>query len=165
LTGENNPFFGKSHSNDTIFKIIKSKSAYPVYIYNYFKKLLMIYPSVITLGNDIRSNSNTIVNNIDNNRLFRGELYFTRIPFNIEDTPLISEYSSKEGQDITTKIKDNYHVRKAVFVFNLNKKYIRKYDGLLLASKKLNISRETINKHTKSKVPYKEMIFSYEQIL
>ena len=125
----------------------------------------MIYPSTRTLGNHIGSNSSTIVNCIDNNSLFRGEWYFTRIPFNKGDTPLISEYSSMEAEKIVREIKDNSHIRKAVFIFNLNKQYIRRFDGLVLASKELNVSRETINKHAKSKIPDKNFLFSYEQIL
>jgi group I intron endonuclease len=98
LIGENNPYFGKSHSDESKLKIIKANSAYPVYIYNYSKQLLMIYPSTRTLGNHIGSNSSTIVNCIDNNSFFRGKWYFTRILFNKGDTPLISEYSSMEGK-------------------------------------------------------------------
>lgn len=73
LIGENNPYFGKSHSDESKLKIIKANSAYPVYIYNYSKQLLMIYPSTRTLGNHIGSNSSTIVNCIDNNSFFRGK--------------------------------------------------------------------------------------------
>lgn len=125
----------------------------------------MIYPSTRILGNHIGSNSSTIVNCIDNNSFFRGEWYFTRILFNKGDTPLISEYSSMEGKKIVREIKSNSHIRKAVFLFNLNKQYIRRFDGLVLASKELNVSRGTIKKHAKSKIPYKNFIFSYEQIL
>jgi group I intron endonuclease len=73
LTGENNPFFNKNHSVESKLRIIEAKSAYPVYIYNSLKKLLVIFPSVKTLANLIKSNHPTIVSNIKNGTLFRGE--------------------------------------------------------------------------------------------
>jgi len=54
-------------------RIIEAKSAYPVYIYNSFKKLLIIFPSVVTLAKLIKSNHPTIVNVIKEGILFRGE--------------------------------------------------------------------------------------------
>ncbi|KAG0122979.1 hypothetical protein HOY82DRAFT_582293 [Tuber indicum] len=54
-------------------KIINDKSAYPVYIYDSYKKLLIVFPSVKTLANVINSNSATIVNYIKNEALFRAE--------------------------------------------------------------------------------------------
>jgi group I intron endonuclease len=73
LTGENNPFYNKSHSIESKVRIIEAKSAYPVYIYNSYKKLLIIYPSVKTLANLIKSNHPTIVDFIKEQSLFRGE--------------------------------------------------------------------------------------------
>jgi len=40
VTGENNPFYNKSHSLETKIRIMEAKSAYPVYVYNSFKELL-----------------------------------------------------------------------------------------------------------------------------
>src|SRR5690606_11736067 len=73
LTGENNPFYNKSHSIESKVRIIEAKSAYPVYIYNSFKELLVIFPSVSTIANLIKSNHSTIVDVIKNQTLFRGE--------------------------------------------------------------------------------------------
>jgi group I intron endonuclease len=73
LTGENNPFYNKSHSMENKVRIIEAKSAYPVYIYNSFKELLIIFPSVGTLAKLIKSNHPTIVNAIKEGILFRGE--------------------------------------------------------------------------------------------
>ena len=60
-------------------------------------------------------------------------MIFIRISCNKGDTPWISEYSSmigsKVGEKIVREIKDNSHIRKAVFLFNLNKQYIRRFDG------------------------------------
>ena len=90
LTGENNPFYNKSHSMENKVRIIEAKSAYPVYIYNSFKELLIIFPSILTLAKLIKSNHSTIVDVIKEQTIFRGEWYFTNIPYNIEDTPLIT---------------------------------------------------------------------------
>lgn len=164
LTGENNPFFGKNHSDESKLKMVKANSAYPLYVYNSLKELLMIYPSVLTLAKKINSNSSTIVKNIDDLSLFRGGWYFSRIPLNIKDTPLF-EYNTYEGENIIMEINNNAHVRKPIFLFNSNKEYKKRFDGLVLASKELGMSKDTINKHAKSKLPYKDYIFSYERIL
>ncbi|EMD85022.1 hypothetical protein COCC4DRAFT_154306, partial [Bipolaris maydis ATCC 48331] len=91
LTGQNNPFFGKSHTMESIRQIIKNKSYNPVYIYDSYKNLIAIYPSVKTLSKKVGANSTTIVNYIKSKALFRGEWYFTNIPFNIDDTPIIKD--------------------------------------------------------------------------
>jgi group I intron endonuclease len=90
LTGENNPFYNKSHSMESKVRMIEAKSAYPVYVYNSFKKLLVIFPSAKTLANLIKSNHSTIVDLIKEQTLFRGEWYFTNLPYNISDTPIIT---------------------------------------------------------------------------
>ncbi|RYE15219.1 MAG: hypothetical protein EOP34_04070 [Rickettsiales bacterium] len=90
LTGENNPFFNKSHSIESKVRMIEAKSAYPLYVYNSFKKLLVIYPSVLTLANLIKSNHSTIVDFIKKQTIFRGEWYFTNVPYNISDCPTIT---------------------------------------------------------------------------
>jgi group I intron endonuclease len=73
LTGENNPFYNKSHSMESKIRMIEAKSAYPVYVYNSFKELLVIFPSVSTLANLIKSNHSTIVDVIQEQTIFRGE--------------------------------------------------------------------------------------------
>lgn len=73
LTGENNPFYNKSHSKETIIRIIEAKSAYPLYVYISFKELLVIFPSIKTLSNKVRTNHSTIVSFINNQAIFRGE--------------------------------------------------------------------------------------------
>jgi len=44
LTGENNPFYNQSHSIESKVRMIEANSAYPVYVYNSFKDLLVIFP-------------------------------------------------------------------------------------------------------------------------
>jgi len=73
LTGENNPFYNKNHSMESKVRMIQANSAYPVYIYNSFKELLVIFPSVLTLAKLIKSNHSTIVDIIKEQTLFRGE--------------------------------------------------------------------------------------------
>ncbi len=53
---ENNPFYNKNHSMETKLRMIEANSKYSVYIYNSFKELLIIFPSVNTLAKLIRSN-------------------------------------------------------------------------------------------------------------
>jgi group I intron endonuclease len=73
LTGENNPFYNKSHSIESKVRMIEANSAYPVYVYNSFKELEVISPSVSTLANEINSNHLTIVSVIKEQSIFRGE--------------------------------------------------------------------------------------------
>lgn len=105
LTGENNPFFNKKHSVERHapkLKMIEANSKYPVYVYNSFKKLLVIYPSVKTLASLIKSNHATIVNIIQNGTLFRGEWYFSSVPFNLSDTPSISRWVACAPRSLRT---------------------------------------------------------------
>ena len=73
LIGENNPFYNKSHSIESKLRMIEANSAYSVYVYNSFKELLVIFPSVLTLAKLIKSNHSTLVNIIKEQILFRGE--------------------------------------------------------------------------------------------
>jgi group I intron endonuclease len=73
VTGENNPFYNRNHSIESKLRMIEANSAYPVYIYNSFKELLVIFPSVKTLAKLIKSNHPTLVKNIQEQTIFRGE--------------------------------------------------------------------------------------------
>jgi group I intron endonuclease len=73
LTGENNPFYRKNHSMESKIRTMESKSTYPVYIYNSFKVLLVIFPSVSGLAKLIKSNQPTLVETIKEKTIFRGE--------------------------------------------------------------------------------------------
>lgn len=164
LTGENNPFYGKTHSEESKLKISKANSAFPLYVYNSLRQLVMICPSVRSLADLINTNSSTITNCIKNESLFRGEWYFASLPFNIEDTPLITNSDSKEGQEVILEMKNSSHIRKAVFLFNAQKEFIRRYDGILVASKDLGIGHSVIQKNIEFKTPYKDYFFSYERL-
>jgi group I intron endonuclease len=73
LVGENNPFYEKNHSTESKIRMIEANSAYPVYVYNSFKELLVIFPSVLTLAKLIKSNHPTLVGVIKEKTIFRGE--------------------------------------------------------------------------------------------
>jgi len=146
LTGENNPFFGNSHSKESIREIIKNKSFNPVYIYDSYKNLIVIYPSVRTLSKVIAANHATIVKHINNNELFRGEWYFTNTPYNVEDTPKISDWMDTECEWLTKEIIGNIGVTKGVFVYDKNKKFIAKYKGVTEAGKMHSLSYITVKK-------------------
>ena len=163
LIGENNPFYNKSHSIESKIRIIEAKSAYPVYVYNSFKELIVIFPSVSTLANLIKSNHSTIVEVIKEQTVFRGEWYFTNVPYNIEDIPVIANWTSKECSELELNINNNRHIRKAVFVYDINKNFIRKYEGVTDAQRALNINHSTIKKYAKLGGTYNNYIFSYER--
>lgn len=146
LMGENNPFYNKSHSIESKVRMIEANSSYSVYIYNSYKKLLVIFPSVLTLSKLIKSNHSTIVNVIKEQTLFRGEWYIKNIPYNLNDTPIISDWSSKECDDLVLEINNNSHIKKAVFVYNTNRKFLGKYNGVTDAQRALNINHSTIKK-------------------
>jgi group I intron endonuclease len=73
LTGENNPFYNKNHSLESKRRMMEANSAYPVYVYNSYKELLVIFPSILTMAKLIKSNHPTLVDVIKENKLFRGE--------------------------------------------------------------------------------------------
>lgn len=104
LVGDNNPFYNKNHSVESKLRIIEAKSRYSVYIYNTFRELLVIFPSVRSLALWINSNHSTIVGYIKNKTLFRGEWYLTNVPFNLTDTPLIPNWSLQESSTLSKKL-------------------------------------------------------------
>ena len=164
LVGENNPFYNKNHSTETKIRIIEAKSAYPVYIYNSSKKLLAIFPSVGTLAKSIKSNHKTLINVIKEGILFRGEWYLLNIPYNISDTPLISNWYSKEGKELVLEINNQSHIKKAIFVYDVNKNFLGKYEGVTSAQQTFNISHNTIKKYALAGGSTHGYIFSYERL-
>jgi len=164
LTGENNPFYNKNHSVESKLRMIEANSAYPVYIYNSFRELQIIFPSVSTLAKLINSNHSTIVNYIKNNSLFRGEWYFSNLPFNLSDLPVISNWNSIESNNLILEIKNSSQIKKAIFVYNTSKEFIGKFDGVTLVAKEFNINHDIVKKYALLNKPYKGYIFSYERL-
>lgn len=165
VTGENNPFYNRNHSIESKLRIIEAKSTYPVYIYNSFKELLVIFPSVKTLAKLIKSNHPTLVKNIQEQTIFRGEWYLSNIPYNLSDTPRIANWNSKECEELLLNINNNSHIIKAVFVYDINRKFIEKYEGVMAAQRALNISHSTIKKYANVGGAYNGYIFSYERLI
>jgi len=128
LTGENNPFYGKTHSEESKLKISTANSAFSLYVYNSLRQLVMICPSVRALADLINTNSSTITNCIKNKSLFRGEWYFASSPFQIEESPLIIDYNSKEGQEVILEMKNER------YLFNL---LVEEMELLVFISEKL----------------------------
>jgi hypothetical protein len=62
-------------------------------------------------------------------------------------------------------ISNNSHIRKAVFVYDINKKFIGKYEGVMDAQRALKVSHCTIKNYAKVGGTYKEYIFSYERLV
>jgi len=164
VTGENNPFYNRNHSMESKLRMIEANSAYPVYIYNSFKELLVIFPSVRILAKLIKSNHPTLVKFIKEQTILRGEWYLNNIPYNISDTPKIADWSSKECQELLLNINNNSHILKAVFVYDLNRNFIGKYDGVMVAQRALKISHSTIKNYARVGGVYKGYIFSYERL-
>jgi hypothetical protein len=77
----------------------------------------------------------------------------------LSGTPLISNWTSIESKSLTLEIKNNSYI----FVYSINKEFIRKFDGVMHAQKELNISHDIIKKYTLLNKPYKGYIFSYER--
>nr|QYB19405.1 GIY-YIG endonuclease [Monilinia fructicola]QYB19466.1 GIY-YIG endonuclease [Monilinia fructicola]QYB19528.1 GIY-YIG endonuclease [Monilinia fructicola]QYB19590.1 GIY-YIG endonuclease [Monilinia fructicola]QYB19652.1 GIY-YIG endonuclease [Monilinia fructicola] len=165
VVGENNPFYNKSHSLESKIRMIEANSAYSVYVYNSFKELLVIFPSVLTLAKLIKSNHPTLVNIIKEQTIFRGEWYLTNIPYNIKDAPIIADWSSKECEQLVLNMNKNSHIRKAVFVYDINRNFLAKYDGVMEAQRALNISHSTIKNYAKIGGVYRGYIFSYERLV
>lgn len=165
VTGENNPFYNKSHSIESKIRMIEANSAYSVYVYNSLKELLVIFPSVLTLAKLIKSNHPTLVNIIKEQTIFRGEWYLRNIPYNINDTPIIADRHSKECEQLVLSINNNSHIKKAVFVYDTNRSFLAKYDGVMEAQRALKISHSTIKNYAKIGGAYKGYIFSYERLV
>jgi group I intron endonuclease len=164
LVGENNPFYNKSHSTESKIRMIEANSAYPVYVYDSFKKLIVIFPSVLTLAKLINSNHSTLVGVIKEKTLFRGEWYLSNIPFNIIDTPSISNWHLKTCNDLISDMLKMSCIRKVVFVYDENKNLLGKFLGVKDAERRFNINHSTIKKYASAGSAYKGYIFSYERL-
>lgn len=164
LIGENNPFYKKNHSIESKIRMIEINSIYPIYIYDFNLDLLVIYPSISTFCKKIDSNNKTIKKHIENKNIFRGNWYISYIPYNIEDTPKIEKWTNEETNKLILDIKNNKHIKKAIFVYDLNKNLINKYEGVTKAQKALNINHSIIKEFAKFNKVYNNLIFSYENI-
>lgn len=168
-TGDKNPFFGKVQSEISKLKISASKSTSKVYIYNSFCELIIIYPSITYLAKLICSNNSTIKNYTLSLDLFRGNWYITSKPLNSHSTPLIDQLNSKEANELILDIKNHVKIRKVIFLYSIalgQFKFIKKFDGIMIAEKELNIRHEIIKSHANKLVPtpYNGYLFSYHRL-
>lgn len=62
-------------------------------------------------------------------------------------------------------MSNNSHIRKAVFVYDINKNFLGKYEGVMDAQRALNISHSTIKIYAKVGGAYKGYIFSYVRLM
>jgi hypothetical protein len=60
LKGENNPFFNKVHSDAIKRQISLTKSASLIYVYNAFKQLLFVFPSLRFLSGQIKASHSAL---------------------------------------------------------------------------------------------------------
>jgi len=61
-------------------------------------------------------------------------------------------------------MNNNSHIRKAVFVYDLNRNFIGKYEGVMDAQRALKISHCIIKNSAKIDGVYKGYVFSYERL-
>lgn len=79
---ENNPMFGKVKSEETLAKLRKMIFVYDV---TQNSKLLGVYPTV-TCARIFRICNNTLTKRINNKEIHKGKYFFTRAPYNSEET-------------------------------------------------------------------------------
>lgn len=154
---------GASHTIETKLEISRKRSSGSIFIYNEYKQLLTIAPSMISiailLGN--KSISISINRAIKDASLFRSSGYLSKVPFNIDDKPLI-EAGSQTYTQLIDQMKTQKHM-KAIFVFK-DETFIAKCDGIMIAAKTLAISHNTIKECILNNTTYKEYRFSYHRV-
>jgi len=62
-------------------------------------------------------------------------------------------------------MNNNSHILKPVFVYDTDRNFLGRYDGVMAAQKALNISHCTIKNYGKIGGVYKGYIFSYERLI
>jgi len=87
IKGQDNPFFGRTHSIEVRQKISMMNTLSKIYLYDEFKSLLFIFPSLTNLATLIRSNNNTLKNYIESQDVFRGSFYISKSRYSENDLP------------------------------------------------------------------------------
>jgi group I intron endonuclease len=152
------------HMDDTKLKISMSRSSGSVYIYDEFKTLLVIVPSLRSLAVLLGSPSISISlkRAMESESLFRSSWYISDHLFNENDKPLIN-VTSDEYINLIEKMNSQKHIRKAIFVFK-DGEFLQKYDGILAAEKALNISHDVIKSNIEKNTTYNGYLFSYHRV-
>lgn len=153
-----------AHLVETNLKISKNRSTGAVFIYDEFKRLLVIVPSLTSLAISLGNSSITISlkRAIENENLFRSGWYISKYPLNEDEKPLI-ETSSPEYSELIKIMISQKHIRKAIFVFK-DSEFLCKYNGIMEAERALNISHDTINSNIGKNTMYKGYRFSLHRI-
>jgi group I intron endonuclease len=164
LKGDKNPFYCKKHSLSSKDLISTKKSHGFIFVYDSLYNFLAVFNSLILLAKTIKANNNTLNLVLNKDRLFRGNWYIrNKLVFN-DDLPLIKDKYSIEYLDLIKDMIKTAHIKQAIFVFNsITKEFVRKYDGIILAEKKLKIRHELIRDSIKEKRPIGNYIFSYDR--
>jgi hypothetical protein len=165
LKGENNPFFNKVYSDATKYQISLTKSTSLIYVYDSFKQLLFIFPSLRFLAGQVKANFSTLSKLTQNGLLFRGGWYILKSPFYAHDVPSITDINSVEYVNMIKEIQTSSHILKAIFVFNSKNEFLFKFDGVLEAQKALNISHDTIKSHLDSGKAHNNYLFFSHRVL
>jgi NUMOD1 domain len=157
--------FSIPHSEETKLKMSINSSNSHVYIYDEFRRLLVIVPSLTWLTRDLnRSSTNPSIKiAIKDEAIFRSSWYISLKPFNEGEKPLMV-LPSPEYSDLIEKMKSQKHIRKAIFVFKEDGEFIKKYDGIKEVEKALNISYLTIKSNIEKNTTYKGYKFSYHRV-
>ncbi|MCZ6913966.1 MAG: NUMOD1 domain-containing DNA-binding protein [Rickettsia endosymbiont of Ixodes persulcatus] len=62
------------------------------------------------------------------------------------------------------EINNKSYIKKAVFVYDLNKNFIGKYDGVMDVQRTFNINHSAVKKYANIAGVYKGYIFSYVRL-
>jgi hypothetical protein len=95
--------------------------------------------------------------------LFRGEWYLTNSLFSSLDLPKYESY--KNCDNLINEIKLNSSIKKAIFLFDLEFNFIKRFNGIIEAEKYLNIRQERIKKAAISNSSIGNYKFSYYRLL
>lgn len=165
LKGKKNPFFNRVHSETSKLQISLTKSSSLIYVYDSFRQLLFIFPSLRFLCGQIKASFSTLSKFTQDGLLFRGGWYILKSPFSSNDVPLITDMNSLEYKNLIKDIQSNSHILKAIFVFNSKGEFLFQFDGIVEADPKGDISHETIKLYLDTGRVYNNYLFSSHRVL
>ena len=146
--------------------ISEGRSNRKIYIYDDLLNLQVIVSSLNKLAKSICANNSTLNLFINSKKLFRGNWYIKDYLISTNDIPLVFDNFSIEYKNIVEDMRNKAHIKQAIFVFELkSKKFIHKFDGIMIAEKELNIRHEKIKYSIINNKPFKGYIFSYHRLL
>lgn len=109
----------------------------------------------------IKANNVAIDNVIKGGQIFRGYWYITKALLSPDDEPTYSDYKSCE---ILPEMVRCMKIQRPLFLFDLDGKYLYRFDGVMEAQSKLRIGHNKLKKHAESGVPYQGYIISHHRI-